>query len=97
MFGDAFNEQYCGFPLTIQFNLSRSSLRRCHFASEVAVNYLGEAFLFPTDEIRVKPARILTYEEDKDKPTSLNTTQVILVGNWKTQFFSIVVFYKVFL
>ncbi|ODN03133.1 putative helicase Mov10l1 [Orchesella cincta] len=64
MFSDAFNLHYTGFPLNVHFRLGRSTYRRCHFAVETAVGYLGEPFLFPTTEIRVQNPRIVVLEEE---------------------------------
>ncbi|ODM95453.1 putative helicase Mov10l1 [Orchesella cincta] len=73
-FGDAFNQQYTGFPLTIQFCLGRTNYKRCHFAIQTAYDYLGEQFLFPPDDIVIQSARICILEDDeigKDEPSSV--------------------------
>ncbi|CAL8083245.1 unnamed protein product [Orchesella dallaii] len=64
VFGEAFNVQYTGYPLTIQFCLSRTSYKRCHFAIETAFDYLGDKFLFPQSEVTVEPPRIYILEGD---------------------------------
>jgi len=71
-----FNRHYSGFPLTVQFRMSRNSYRRCHFAVETAVDYLGESFLFPNADFEIQHPRIVVVEEDEEQSNSENLQQV---------------------
>ncbi|CAL8071330.1 unnamed protein product [Orchesella dallaii] len=76
VFGDAFNKHYTGYPMTIQFSLSRTYYQRCHFAIETAFDYLGDKILFPQSEVTVEPPRIHVLEGDAiDCDRGVNSVQ----------------------
>ncbi|XP_072097342.1 RNA helicase Mov10l1 [Mobula birostris] len=63
-FNPAFQKNYEGEPMDLEFTYNRVFVRRCHFAVEQAI-YLGEAVLFP-EKVVPKSAQTVTTWNDID-------------------------------
>ncbi|KAL4226058.1 hypothetical protein ACF0H5_014046 [Mactra antiquata] len=64
-FNPDFHRTYTGKDYNVEFTFNRGSLRKCHKATEMALN-LGQKILFPT-EVETKPAQCFK------KPVSMST------------------------
>ncbi|OXA58303.1 RNA helicase Mov10l1 [Folsomia candida] len=76
-FSDAFNETYGGGLLSVRFCQGRMTYKRQHYAVELALQNLGEMFLFPFgfSQTEVKNPRI-PFFEDEDSSNETVTDEV---------------------
>jgi len=67
-FNEDFRAKYKSTPMCIQFHHGRTAYKRCHHAIEEAVHRLGKDWLFPSEVVECKPARIpfIEIEESQD-------------------------------
>ncbi|XP_059844469.1 RNA helicase Mov10l1 [Hypanus sabinus] len=61
-FNPAFQKNYDGQPMDVEFTYNRAFVRRCHFAVEQAT-YLGEAVLFPEKIVPKSPQAVTTWND----------------------------------